>query len=91
MINNNMLAIPPRKITYVGYFSQEITQLTKHKAKQEDTNINMEIILAVVGEYLENLEFLLLGGANPLKRADTNVPRFTFWKRSISSIFRSNR
>ncbi len=47
----------------------EIKQLNKHKAKQEDTNINMEIILAVVGEYLENLEFLLLGSPNPLKRA----------------------
>lgn len=49
--------------------TKEITQLNKHKAKQEDTNINMEIILAVVGEYLKNLEFLLLEGSNLLKRA----------------------
>lgn len=49
--------------------TKEIKQLSKHKAKQEDTNINMEIILAVVGEFLENLEFLLLGSPNPLKRA----------------------
>lgn len=49
--------------------TNEIKQLSKHKAKQEDENVNMEIILAIVGEFLENLEFLLLGSPNPLKRA----------------------
>ena len=49
--------------------TKEIKQLSKSKAEQEDQNINMEIILSVVGGYLENLEFLLLGSANPLKRA----------------------
>jgi hypothetical protein len=29
----------------------------------------MEIILAIVGEFLENVEFLLLSRPNPLKRA----------------------
>jgi len=47
----------------------EIKKLSKYKTEQEDKNINMEIILAVVAEYLENLEFLLLGSPNPLKRA----------------------
>jgi site-specific DNA recombinase len=49
--------------------TNEIKQLNKTKTEQEDTNVNMEIILAIIGEFLENLEFLLLGGANPLKRA----------------------
>ena len=30
---------------------------------------SMEIILAIVGDFLENLEFLLLSSPNPLKRA----------------------
>ncbi len=49
--------------------TKEIKDLSGSKAEQEDQNINMEIILAVVGEFLENLEFLLLGSPNPLKRA----------------------
>ena len=49
--------------------TKELKELTKTKAEQEDQNINIEIILAVVGEFLENLEFLLLGSPNPLKRA----------------------
>ena len=49
--------------------TKEITQLSKGKAEQEDINTSMEIVLAIVGEFLENLEFLLLESPNPLKRA----------------------
>lgn len=48
---------------------KQIKDLEKFKAEKEDNNVNMEIILAVVEEFLENLEFLLLGSPNPLKRA----------------------
>ncbi len=47
----------------------QIKELTESKSEQEDQNINMEIVMAIVGEYLENLELLLLGSSNPLKRA----------------------
>ncbi|MBU1000473.1 hypothetical protein KKE78_03715 [Patescibacteria group bacterium] len=49
--------------------TKEINELSENRAKQADQNVNMEIILAVVGEFLENLSFLLLGSSNPLKRA----------------------
>lgn len=49
--------------------TKEINELSGTKAEQEDKNVNMEIVLAVVGDFLENLTFLLLGSSNPLKRA----------------------
>ena len=49
--------------------TDQIKLLKKSKTEQEDVNINMEIVLAIVGEFLENLTFLLLGSPNPLKRA----------------------
>ncbi len=49
--------------------TQQIKELKENKTEYEDQNINMEIILAIVGEFLENLTILLLGSSNPLKRA----------------------
>ncbi len=53
----------------IAEITKEIKQLRETKAEQEDENISMEIILAIVGEYLENLQNLLLGGSDPIKRA----------------------
>ena len=48
--------------------TKEIKELGGSKAEQEDQNINIEIVLAIVGEYLENLEFLLLRSPDRIKR-----------------------
>lgn len=47
----------------------EIQDLEESKEKQEDKNVNMELVSEVVGYFLEHMEFLLLGSPNPLKRA----------------------
>ncbi len=49
--------------------TKAIKELNKSKVEQKDQNINMEIVLAIVQEYLEHLSFLILGSSNPLKRA----------------------
>ena len=35
--------------------TKEINKLSDNKAEKDDKNINMEIILAIVGDFLENL------------------------------------
>ena len=47
----------------------EITNLKVNKKKEEGKDIPMDIVMEVVCDYLEHLEFLLLEGPNPIKRA----------------------
>jgi len=49
--------------------TKEIKGLSGNKSEHEDQNINIEIVLAIVGEFLENLEFLLLQSPDRIKRA----------------------
>ena len=47
----------------------EITNLKVNKKKEEGKDIPMDIVMEVVCDYLEHLEFLLLGSPDPIKRA----------------------
>ena len=47
----------------------EMNDLRQTQAKQNNKNVNMEMVSEVVGYFLEHLEFLLLGSPYPLKRA----------------------
>lgn len=47
----------------------EIQDLEESKLKQGHKNTNMEMVVEVVGYFLEHFEFLLLGSPNRLKRA----------------------
>ena len=49
--------------------TSDINDLRQAQAKQDNKNINMEMISEVVGYFLEHHDFLLLGSPNRLKRA----------------------
>ena len=48
----------------------EIVKLQKTKKEKEQNLVSIEIVLEVVGDYLEHLENLVLSGSNPLKSAE---------------------
>ena len=49
---------------------KEIRNLQASKVENKEKDVNMERVMEFVGYFLEHLEELILGGSNPLKRAD---------------------
>ena len=49
---------------------KEINNLQASKVDNKEKDVNMERVMEFVGYFLEHLEELILGGTNPLKRAD---------------------
>ena len=49
--------------------SLQVTKLKETKEEKHSEDFNMEIVMEVVGYFLEHLEFLLLGSPNPIRRA----------------------
>lgn len=49
--------------------TDQIKDLEDMKGKREDQNVNIVMVAEIIGYFLEHLEFILLGGSDPLKRA----------------------
>ncbi len=66
LVSEEAIRIIEKKLKAV---TTEIKDLKEAREKKEDKNINMELVMEIVVNFLEHLEFLLLGSPNPLKRA----------------------
>lgn len=66
LVSEEAIRIIEKKLTEI---SVQIKDLQDLKAKREDKKINMEIVAEIIGYFLENLEFIALGGADPIKNA----------------------